>query len=200
MTTQQLYTRERLAAELGRDRRFISKVLAKIPPDGRCGRYPAWRLTTVLPLLDGRERLAPPDMQKLGAAAQRAADDLQDGFDRLKREPSISVRRNNLMRKVGPLVGRFFRALDATAVGESAAERVCNHILRNHMKGWRSPNLRICCRRDFARTDHSLKLVNSIMALPGMSDDRPISVAERIWWLCPLKLSEPRPLEIAAIL
>jgi hypothetical protein len=135
MTAQQLYTRERLAAELGRDRRFISKVLANVTPDGRCGRYPAWRLTTLLPLLDGRERLAPPDMQKLGAEAQRAADDLQDGFDRLKREPSISIRRNKLMRKVGPLVGRFFDALDATAVGESQAERVCNSIVRDRLKG-----------------------------------------------------------------
>ena len=39
------------------------------------------------------------------------------------------------MRKVGPLVGRFFQALDATVVGESEAERVCNDILRNHLKG-----------------------------------------------------------------
>lgn len=64
---------------------------------------------------------------------ERATDDLQAGLERLKREPSISVRRNNLMRKVGPLVGQFFHALDATAVGESEAERVC--VLRNHLKG-----------------------------------------------------------------
>ena len=135
MTMPQLYTRERLAAELGKDRRFISKLLANVAPDGRCGRYLGWRLSTVLPLLEGRNRAAPPDLQKLGAALERATDDLQAGLERLKREPSISVRRNNLMRKVGPLVGQFFHALDATAVGESEAERVCNDVLRNHLKG-----------------------------------------------------------------
>ena len=63
-------------------------------PDGRCGRYLGWRLSTVLPLLEGRNRAAPPDLQKLGAALERATDDLQAGLERLKREPSISVRRN----------------------------------------------------------------------------------------------------------
>jgi hypothetical protein len=136
MTTQQLYTRERLAAELSKDRRSISKLLANIPPDGRCGRYPAWRLATVLRLLKPHEKGAPPpDIQTLCAASLRAMEDLQGGFDRLKREPNVSVRRNKLMRKIGPLVGQFFRALDATAVGESEGERICNDILRDHVKG-----------------------------------------------------------------
>jgi len=76
----QLYTRERLAAELGKDRRFISKLLANVAPDERCGRYLGWRLSTVLPLLEGRNRAAPPDLQKLGAALERATDDLQAGL------------------------------------------------------------------------------------------------------------------------
>ena len=53
MTMPRLYTRERLAAELGKDRRFISKLLANVAADGRCGRYLGWRLSTVLPLLEG---------------------------------------------------------------------------------------------------------------------------------------------------
>jgi phage terminase Nu1 subunit (DNA packaging protein) len=64
--TSRLWTISGLATELGRDRRTISAALRTVPPDGKSGRYNAWRLSTAMEALGGR------DGAKLDLTTERA--------------------------------------------------------------------------------------------------------------------------------
>jgi hypothetical protein len=136
MTGQQLYTRERLASELGKDRRVIRKLLAQVEPDGFvAGGHPGWYLATVVNRLCSDQGRPLRGKDEYAIQLQRAAEELQAGLDRLKHEPSMTVRRGRLMREVGPSVGRFLQALDQCPACDSEDSCIVDKILRDHLAG-----------------------------------------------------------------
>jgi len=66
MTTA-LFTMNGAATETGRDRKTITRALRGVSPDGKSGRWDAWRLTTILDALD-----ANGTTQRLDLTAERA--------------------------------------------------------------------------------------------------------------------------------
>jgi hypothetical protein len=124
-----LFTIEGLSTELARDRRTLARALRTVPADGKVKGRPAWRISTVLSVL----RSPPSQDDGTLVALEQAADTLEVGFERLRREPVIAVRRK-LAHEVGPYVGAFFDALDRTSIGETDSARVCNDIVRNYLE------------------------------------------------------------------
>jgi hypothetical protein len=80
------------AQETGRDRRFLAKVLASVPSDGRRGKFPAWHLRTILDAVSRHERGGAPD-DALFDEGYRLADEVQAFLDRLAAEPDVERRR-----------------------------------------------------------------------------------------------------------
>jgi hypothetical protein len=107
-----LWSINEAAAETGRDRRFLSKVLGSVPPDGRLNKkHPGWRLRTILDAVSRHER---------GGGDSAAIDnveavwsDLRRGFTSLEREPDINARRVMVQDTVAPLVKELESALNS---------------------------------------------------------------------------------------
>ena len=107
-----LWSLSGLAVELGRNVRTVSAALANVPADGdltvKGKRYDGWTIETALRALGPRtgDARAAANCDEL----KQIAAELEDGFERLRKEPDIE-RRRKLAEKVGPLVGKLDRAL-----------------------------------------------------------------------------------------
>jgi hypothetical protein len=94
-----------------RDKRFLAKVLAHVPGDGRLNTHPAWHLKTILDAVARHERGGAPDEALIDAVESTWAD-LRRGFTNLELEPDIN-RRRVMAQEVGPLIGELQGALDS---------------------------------------------------------------------------------------
>jgi hypothetical protein len=132
-----LFSREALAAALGKDRRTIAKALIGVPPDGYNGRFPAWTINTAMRALDAaggggaHSDASPQDPSR--AAVEKATSDMLAGFERMRRVRSLEARRA-MLGEIGPLVGKFINALDADAARDPPDQRAVFEIVRDHLQ------------------------------------------------------------------
>jgi hypothetical protein len=116
----ELWSINEAAAETGRDRRFLSKVLAHVPPDGRLSKkHPGWHLRTILDAVARQERGGAPD-EALFDEGNRFADELQAFLDRLAAEPDVEERRK-LFRRDGKVLSRCDEAWQRCIPQDAAA-------------------------------------------------------------------------------
>jgi hypothetical protein len=126
--TPQLLTLEAIAVETGKDRRTIGRLLRDINPDGMVKGRPAWRLKTVLRLLDRRNGSSAP--LEGSAELTDLAQKIQDGFERARGIVDLAERRA-FLKKLGPSVGELDRGLSAMNPDDEWAPTILqDHIVR----------------------------------------------------------------------
>jgi hypothetical protein len=92
---------------LGKDRRTLDRALVGIPPDGYQGKLPRWRLATIVQALEQHQGTSSGNgTNTLLDEIEHLGEELEQGFTRAEAEPDL-VRRREIMREVGPLVGRI---------------------------------------------------------------------------------------------
>jgi hypothetical protein len=126
--TPTLFSIEGIATELGRDRRTVARALRDLPPDGEVRGKPAWRLASVIRILNRREG---------GAGSETAASEieetcgrLQSGLDRATEIADIEQRRV-VLKQIGPLVGKLDRLMTAADNGDIVCELLHREALRD---------------------------------------------------------------------
>jgi hypothetical protein len=116
--TAKLYSISGLAVELGRDRRTVSKALARTPPDGKTASGDdAWHLTTALRALDdrsdGRQRRGGWDEEDEAIrAVEVAGDRVHALLVHLRAESDIEKRRAIVMGGQARVLGEFERGVE----------------------------------------------------------------------------------------
>jgi hypothetical protein len=125
-----LFSISALSVELGRDRRTVSKALARVPADGQTETGdPGWFLTTALRALDdrpdGRQRRGGWDEEDEAIRQVEAASDRVSALlNHLRAEPDIKKRRAIVMGGEGRVLGEFERAIERARLFHSEAIRL----------------------------------------------------------------------------
>ncbi len=97
--------------ETGRDKRFLAKILAAVPSDGHLGRFPGWRLKTILDAVHRHECGGKGPGTGLLDEAEAAARELADFTARLEAELDLGTRRAMIERE-GSTFGALEKALE----------------------------------------------------------------------------------------
>ena len=149
--TAKLWTMNGLAAELGHDRRTISKALKGIAPDGKSGRWDAWHITTARSALgDAGDAVALDLNVERARLASAQADDREMKND-LARGDQITVAEFHLMvtsafarvrskllalpSKLAPLVIGAKTAVEAQAMIKDAVHDALNELAATNAAG-----------------------------------------------------------------
>jgi hypothetical protein len=114
MSNRKLFSVNALSEEIGIDRRTMSARLRDFSPDGQLNGHNAYFLSSALAAVyEGGPASVPDELAMALRTVERISTDLQRGLNSLEREPDI-VRRREMLKEFGYLVGDLGRALEAT--------------------------------------------------------------------------------------
>jgi len=99
--TQALVTNA-ISVETGRNFRTVAKALQEVQPDGKIGRHAAWFLETAIEALGGRRVSGAGE--RLFDGLERAANAVDHGLRRMRRERSLEKRRE-IVAEIGASLG-----------------------------------------------------------------------------------------------
>jgi hypothetical protein len=100
--------------ETGRDERFLAKVLAHVPSDGRLNTHPAWSLKTILTAIARHERGGTPDEASINELESIGAE-LSGNLKKLAAIQSVAERRKFVEGGAFRKLGQFADGLEAAA-------------------------------------------------------------------------------------
>jgi len=140
-----------LAAQLGHDRRTLSKMLKLYPADGETpsGDRLWYRSTAERALNDAAEAaFSGGGDNAVLAAVENTASDWLNALARLEREPDIMKRRQMVFHGGARSIGRYNDALRRSL--ETSRNRVIDEILVNYMVGQSIGQLLYLCDWELA--------------------------------------------------
>jgi hypothetical protein len=148
---EELLSINALAAQLGRDRRTLSKALKLYPADGETPNGDnLWYRSTAERALDNAAEAAfsgGSDSAVL-AAVENTASDLINALARMEREPDVMKRRQMVFDGAMRCIGHYNDALQCSL--DTSRNRVIDEILVNHMVGQSIGQLLHLCHWELA--------------------------------------------------
>jgi hypothetical protein len=147
--TAKLYSISGLSVELGRDRRTVSKALARVPPDGETADgHDGWHLTTVLAAIarsEGRRSHNGDGDDADIRAVEYASRRVSELFERLRGETDIEKRRALIESGHGRVIGEFVNAIEHARASHSPGTRLVEQPYVDKMIGGAVSELLTLC-------------------------------------------------------